>query len=25
VEYQRETVAAVVTPLPFYNPEHKRA
>jgi len=25
VEYQRETVAAVVTPMPFYNPEHKRA
>jgi aminomethyltransferase len=23
VEYQRETVAAVVTPMPFYNPEHK--
>jgi aminomethyltransferase len=24
VEYQRETVAAVVTPMPFYNPEHKK-
>jgi aminomethyltransferase len=23
VEYQRETVAAVVAPMPFYNPEHK--
>ncbi len=25
VEYQRETVAAVVTPMPFYNPKHKKA
>ena len=25
VEYQRETVTAVVTPMPFYNPEHKRS
>ena len=24
VEYQRETVAAVVAPMPFYNPEHKK-
>ena len=24
VEYQRETVKAVVVPIPFYNPEHKR-
>ena len=24
VEYQRETVAAVVTPMPFYNPEQKK-
>jgi len=24
VEYQRETVSAVVTPMPFYNPEHKK-
>jgi aminomethyltransferase len=25
VEYQRETVAAVVAPMPFYNPEHKKS
>ncbi len=25
VEYQRETVTAVVTPMPFYNPEHKKS
>jgi aminomethyltransferase len=24
VEYKRETVSAVVTPMPFYNPEHKK-
>jgi glycine cleavage system aminomethyltransferase T len=24
VEYQRETVGAVVAPMPFYNPEHKK-
>jgi aminomethyltransferase len=24
VEYQRETVSAVVAPMPFYNPEHKK-
>jgi aminomethyltransferase len=24
VEYQRETVAAVVAPMPFYTPEHKK-
>jgi aminomethyltransferase len=24
VEYQRETVTAVVAKMPFYNPEHKR-
>jgi len=24
VEYQRETVSALVTPIPFYNPEHKK-
>jgi aminomethyltransferase len=24
VQYQRETVSAVVTPMPFYNPEHKK-
>jgi aminomethyltransferase len=24
VEYRREKVAATVTPLPFYNPEHKK-
>jgi aminomethyltransferase len=24
VEYKRETVTAVVAPMPFYNPEHKR-
>ncbi len=24
VEYQRETVTAVVAPVPFYNPEHKK-
>ena len=24
VEYQRETVTALVTKMPFYNPEHKR-
>ncbi len=25
VEYQRETVTADVAPMPFYNPEHKKA
>ncbi len=25
VEYQRETVTAKVAPMPFYNPEHKKA
>jgi aminomethyltransferase len=25
VEHQRETVTAVVTPMPFYNPEHKKS
>ena len=24
VEYERETVSAVVAPMPFYNPEHKK-
>jgi aminomethyltransferase len=24
VEYQRETVTAAVTPMPFYNPEHRK-
>ena len=24
VEYRRETVSAVVAPMPFYNPEHKK-